>query len=50
MTYEELIEKAKQIFGEADVSRIQEHLAYQFNIEGRPREHFMRRSPRVMCP
>ena len=34
MTYEELIEKAKQIFGEADVSRIQEHLAYQFNIEG----------------
>lgn len=34
MTYEELIVKTKQIFGGADVSQIQEHLAYQFNIEG----------------
>ena len=40
MTYEELIEKTKQIFGGADVSQIEEHLAYQFTIEGEPEGAF----------
>lgn len=34
MTYEEIFTKAKKIFMEADVSQIQEHLAFQFNITG----------------
>lgn len=34
MTYEEIIDKVKDIFSDADVSGIGEHLAYQFNITG----------------
>lgn len=34
MKYEELVTAVKDQFMQADVSRIQEHIAYQFNIEG----------------
>ena len=34
MTYEELVEKARELFGKADVSGIDQHIAYQFNITG----------------
>ncbi|MDO5351191.1 MAG: SCP2 sterol-binding domain-containing protein [Lachnospiraceae bacterium] len=34
MTYEEVFQQAKDIFMKADVSSIQEHLAFQFNIIG----------------
>ena len=34
MTYEEIVAKVKDMFSDADVSGIGEHLAYQFNIEG----------------
>lgn len=34
MTYEELVEKAREVFGKADASGISEHVAYQFNITG----------------
>lgn len=34
MTYEELVEKARGLFGRADVSNIGQHIAYQFNITG----------------
>ncbi|MBO5209703.1 MAG: SCP2 sterol-binding domain-containing protein [Lachnospiraceae bacterium] len=34
MTYEEIIAKVRKLFKDTDVSMIQEHLAYQFNIEG----------------
>lgn len=34
MTYEDLFSKIKQKFMEADISGMQEHLAYQFNITG----------------
>lgn len=34
MTYEEFFSKVKEAFADADVSNIQEHLAYQFNITG----------------
>lgn len=34
MTYEEVFEKFKNMFKDADVSDVQEHLAFQFNIEG----------------
>ena len=34
MTYEEIVEKVRDIFKDADVSKIDEHLAYQFNITG----------------
>ncbi|MCM1283311.1 MAG: SCP2 sterol-binding domain-containing protein [Muribaculaceae bacterium] len=34
MTYAEIFASLKGKFMEADVSSIQEHLAYQFNIEG----------------
>lgn len=34
MTYEELVEKARQTYGKADASGIEGHLAYQFNITG----------------
>lgn len=34
MTYQEVFEKVKTLFGNADVSGIREHLAYQFNITG----------------
>ncbi len=34
MTYEELVEKARELFGKADVTNIGQHVAYQFNITG----------------
>nr|MBP3598077.1 SCP2 sterol-binding domain-containing protein [Eubacterium sp.] len=34
MTYEEIFATVKEKFKDADVSGIQEHLAYQFNITG----------------
>lgn len=34
MTYEQVFQKAKEIFMKADVSKIKEHLAFQFNITG----------------
>ena len=34
MTYAEVFEKVKQLFGSADVSTVREHLAYQFNVTG----------------
>lgn len=34
MTYAEVFEKVKELFGNADVSAIREHLAYQFNVTG----------------
>ncbi len=34
MTYEEIFAKVKEKFANADVSGINEHLAYQFNIIG----------------
>lgn len=34
MTYEELFETVKEIFMKADVSKVKEHLAFQFNITG----------------
>ncbi|MBQ9141629.1 MAG: SCP2 sterol-binding domain-containing protein [Lachnospiraceae bacterium] len=34
MTYEEIVAKVREEFADADVSMIEEHLAYQFNIQG----------------
>ena len=34
MTYEELVKQVKDIAEEADAGKIQEHVAFQFNIEG----------------
>ena len=34
MTYEEIVAKVRKTFKNTDVSMIDEHLAYQFNIEG----------------
>ena len=34
MTYEEIFNKVKEKFGNADVSSINEKIAYQFNITG----------------
>ncbi len=34
MTYEEIVTKVRDTFKEANVSKIKEHLAYQFNITG----------------
>lgn len=34
MTYEELVEQVKEEAKKADVSEINEHIAYQINIEG----------------
>lgn len=34
MTYEEVFEKVKKLFMEADASKVDEHLAFQFNITG----------------
>lgn len=34
MTYEEIFEKVKKLFEQADVSGVKGHLAYQFNITG----------------
>ena len=34
MSYEEVFTKVKEIFMKADVSRVEEHLAFQFDITG----------------
>ena len=34
MTYEELVQKIKDIADASDASKIQDHVAFQFNIEG----------------
>ena len=34
MTYEEIVTKVRDMFKDTDVSMINEHLAYQFNIVG----------------
>ena len=34
MSYEQIVQEVKQRFSGADVSRITDHLAYQFNITG----------------
>ncbi len=34
MTYEEIVEKVRKLFKDTDVSGINEHLAYQFNVVG----------------
>lgn len=34
MTYQEVFDKVKALFSDADVSGFREHLAYQFNITG----------------
>ncbi len=34
MTYEELVEKVREVYGQADASGIEGHVAYQFNITG----------------
>lgn len=34
MTYEEVFAKAKELFMKCDVSGVNEHLAFQFNITG----------------
>lgn len=34
MTYEEIVTKVRNTFKDADVSKIDQHLAYQFNITG----------------
>ena len=34
MTYEELVKQVKDIAEKADAGKIQEHVAFQFNIEG----------------
>ncbi len=34
MTYEELVEKVREAMKKAKVSRVVEHVAFQFNIEG----------------
>ena len=34
MTYEELVQQVKEIAESADVGAVQEHVAFQFNIEG----------------
>lgn len=34
MTYQELVSEIRDIFMQADVSGIKEHIAYQFNIRG----------------
>ena len=34
MTYEELVKQVKDIAESADAGKIQEHVAFQFNIEG----------------
>ena len=34
MTYEELVEQVRSIAAKADTSKIKDHVAFQFNIEG----------------
>lgn len=34
MTYEELVKKVQEAYKDADASKVKEHLAIQFNVEG----------------
>lgn len=34
MTYEKIVEKMRELIARKDVSKVKEHLAYQFNITG----------------
>lgn len=34
MTYEELVEKVREAYKDADAGKIKEHVAFQFNITG----------------
>lgn len=34
MTYQEIVEKAKEIYENADAGKVKEHVAIQFNITG----------------
>lgn len=34
MTYEELVQKARETYGTADASKVTEHVAIQFNVTG----------------
>lgn len=34
MTYEELVEKAREIYTKVDASNVKEHVAFQFNVTG----------------
>ncbi len=34
MTYEEMVQKAREIYSDVDASGIQEHIAFQFNVTG----------------
>lgn len=34
MTYEELVKQVQEAYADADASRVKEHLAIQFNVEG----------------
>ena len=43
MTYADMFSKVKGMMMEADVSTVNEHLAYQFNVQEKQRESFMQR-------
>ena len=43
MTYADMFSKVKGMMMEADVSTVNEHLAYQFNVTEKQRESFMQR-------
>ena len=49
MTYQELVSEIRDIFMQADVSGIKEHIAYQFNIRGEAEEPFTRKYQRGSC-
>lgn len=34
MTYEELVKQVREAYADADASKVKEHLAIQFNVEG----------------
>ena len=40
MTYEELVKQVKDIAESTDVGKVQEHVAFQFNIEGEAKGAF----------
>lgn len=40
MTYQEVFEQVKEIFEQADVSDIKEHMAFEFDLDGDPEGAF----------
>lgn len=40
MTYQELVTDIRELFMKADVSKVKEHIAYQFDIEGEAKGSF----------